>query len=120
MPVRWTTNAADDFTHVVEQIRADNPAAAHRVAQTIYQGIALLEALPNRGRVGGRNIPVSWCFLRGPISSFTKLSKARYRCSAFATHRRIGRKQRGLSSMRIAVTKNKSPTTEKRSSAPLY
>jgi toxin ParE1/3/4 len=52
MPVRWTTNAADDFTHVVEQIRADNPAAAHRVAQTIYKGIALLETLPNRGRVG--------------------------------------------------------------------
>jgi len=52
MPVRWTTTAADDFTHVVERIRADNPAAAHRVAQTIYKGIALLETLPNRGRIG--------------------------------------------------------------------
>jgi|ERR1035438_7614881 hypothetical protein len=52
MPVRWTTTAADDFTQVVERIRADNPAAAHRVAETIYKGIALLETLPNRGRIG--------------------------------------------------------------------
>ena len=52
MPVRWTTIAADDFTQVVEQIREDNPAAGHCVAQTIYQGIALLETLPNRGRIG--------------------------------------------------------------------
>jgi toxin ParE1/3/4 len=52
MPVRWTTTAADDFTQVVERVRADNPAAPHRVAQTIYKGIALLETLPNRGRIG--------------------------------------------------------------------
>ena len=52
MRVRWTNTAADDFARVVERIRADNPAAAHRVAQTIYRGIALLGTLPNRGRVG--------------------------------------------------------------------
>jgi plasmid stabilization system protein ParE len=52
MRVRWTTAAADDFTRVVERIRAENPKAAHRVAQTIYKGIALLATLPNRGRVG--------------------------------------------------------------------
>jgi len=52
MPVRWTTEAADDFTQVVERILADNPAAAHRLAQIIYQGIALLETLPDRGRIG--------------------------------------------------------------------
>jgi plasmid stabilization system protein ParE len=52
MRVRWTTTAADDFAQVIERIRADNPAAAHRVAQTIYKGIALLGTLPHRGRVG--------------------------------------------------------------------
>lgn len=52
MRVRWSTSAADDFTRIVERIRAENPAAAHRVAQTIYKGIAMLGTLPNRGRVG--------------------------------------------------------------------
>ena len=50
--LRWTTVALDDFAHVVERIRADNPTAAHRVAQTIYRGIELLRTLPNRGRNG--------------------------------------------------------------------
>jgi len=40
MRVRWTTTAADDLAHIVDYIRKDNPAAARRVAQTIYQGIA--------------------------------------------------------------------------------
>jgi addiction module RelE/StbE family toxin len=52
MRIRWTTTAADDFARVVERIRVDNPAAAHRVAQTIYKGIATLQTLPNRGRAG--------------------------------------------------------------------
>jgi toxin ParE1/3/4 len=52
MRIRWTTTAADDFAYVVERIRTDNPAAAHRVAQTIYKGIAMLRTLPHRGRAG--------------------------------------------------------------------
>jgi plasmid stabilization system protein ParE len=35
MRVRWTTNAADDLTHIVERISKDNPDAARRVARTI-------------------------------------------------------------------------------------
>jgi hypothetical protein len=37
MRVRWTTNAANDLAHIVERIREENPAAARRVAQTIYK-----------------------------------------------------------------------------------
>ena len=50
--VRWTTDAADDFARIVEQIREANPEAARRVAETIYQGVASLRNLPNRGRPG--------------------------------------------------------------------
>jgi plasmid stabilization system protein ParE len=50
--VRWTTNAANDLTLIVERIRKDNPAAAQRVAKTIYSAIAELRRFPNRGRIG--------------------------------------------------------------------
>src|SRR5450432_974323 len=52
MRVRWTTTAADDLAHIVDYIRKDNPAAARRVAQTIYQGIASLRKSPGAGRIG--------------------------------------------------------------------
>ena len=52
MRVRWTTVAADDLAHIVDYIRKDNPAAARRVAQTIYQGVSRLRRFPNMGRVG--------------------------------------------------------------------
>jgi addiction module RelE/StbE family toxin len=50
--VRWTAPAADDLAHIVEYIHKDNPAAARRVAQTIYKGVAMLRASPRRGRIG--------------------------------------------------------------------
>lgn len=52
MRVRWTTNAANDLAHIVERIRNDNPAAAHRVAKTIYNAVAGLRRFPHRGRIG--------------------------------------------------------------------
>jgi plasmid stabilization system protein ParE len=52
MRVRWTTTAADDLAHIVDYIRKDDPAAARRVAQSIYQAIAGLLKFPNRGRIG--------------------------------------------------------------------
>lgn len=52
MRVRWTTTAASDLAHIVDYIRKDNPPAARRVAQTIYQGIARLRKFPGTGRVG--------------------------------------------------------------------
>ncbi|HTX37688.1 MAG TPA: type II toxin-antitoxin system RelE/ParE family toxin [Bryobacteraceae bacterium] len=52
MRVRWTTTAAADLAHIVEYIRKDNPAAARRVAQIIYQSIGRLQRFPNSGRIG--------------------------------------------------------------------
>jgi toxin ParE1/3/4 len=51
-PLRWTPEAAVDFERLVERIRAENPAAAHRIARRIYQAIELLRVFPMRGRPG--------------------------------------------------------------------
>jgi len=34
---QFATRRGKDTAYVIEQIRADNPTAAHRVAQTIYR-----------------------------------------------------------------------------------
>ena len=34
MRIRWTTNAANDLTRIVERMREDNPTATQRVAGT--------------------------------------------------------------------------------------
>jgi toxin ParE1/3/4 len=52
MRVRWTMPAAEDLTRIVEYIRTDNPEAARRVAQTIFEGVAGLGRFPGRGRPG--------------------------------------------------------------------
>ena len=52
MRVRWTTTADGDLARIVEYIRKDNPAAAKRMAQRIYQGIATLRSFPHSGRIG--------------------------------------------------------------------
>jgi toxin ParE1/3/4 len=50
--VRWTTDAANDLTSIIERIRKDNPAAAQKVAKRIYIAIADLRKFSNRGRIG--------------------------------------------------------------------
>jgi toxin ParE1/3/4 len=50
--LRWTSGAAVNFERLVERIRAENPAAAHRIARRIYQAVELLKAFPMRGRPG--------------------------------------------------------------------
>ncbi len=63
MQVRWSPEAADDFARIVEYIRQDNPSAAYRVANCIYEGVAALETFPSRGRPGRvegtRELPLS-------------------------------------------------------------
>jgi len=52
MRVRWTLDAAADLSHIAQHIREDNPSAAQRIARTIYQGVAALRTMPQRGRPG--------------------------------------------------------------------
>lgn len=52
MEVRWSPEAAADFTAIVRYIREDNPSAALRVGRAIHNAIAQLNTFPNRGRSG--------------------------------------------------------------------
>ena len=64
MRIRWTANAANDFTRIVERMREDNPTATQRVARRIsrfiakrvsrkmYNTIAGLRRFPQSGRIG--------------------------------------------------------------------
>jgi toxin ParE1/3/4 len=52
MEIRWSPEAAADFTAMIQYIRRDNSAAALRVARAIYQAVAQLKVFPNRGRPG--------------------------------------------------------------------
>jgi toxin ParE1/3/4 len=52
MTVRWSPEAADDFAAIVEYIRKQNPSAAERVANKIYDGVVSLASFPKQGRTG--------------------------------------------------------------------
>jgi plasmid stabilization system protein ParE len=55
MRVRWTDPAARDLTHICDYIQEhDAPAAARRVALTIYDTVGSLARFPHRGRPGRR------------------------------------------------------------------
>ena len=53
MRIRWTEPAAHDLTHICDFTEGlDGPAAARRMALTIYQGVSSLTQFPHRGRPG--------------------------------------------------------------------
>jgi toxin ParE1/3/4 len=52
MRVRWARPAAEDLHRIANRIRLDNPAAARRIAKTLYDGGMSLDTLPDRGRTG--------------------------------------------------------------------
>ena len=52
---RWSPEAADDLERIYRRIEADNPAAALRVVQTIYDAATTLHTFPERGRLSRRS-----------------------------------------------------------------
>ncbi len=50
--VRWTPSAANDLYQIVQHIQQDNPSAAVRTAETLYDGCAGLGKFPFLGRKG--------------------------------------------------------------------
>ncbi len=54
MELRWSVPAAEDLERICELIERDNPAAARRVARTIYDGCAKLKDYPHLGRASRR------------------------------------------------------------------
>jgi toxin ParE1/3/4 len=54
MQVRWSRPAVEDLEQICERIDRDNPGAARRVIQTIYDGCARLQDFPYLGRPSER------------------------------------------------------------------
>ena len=52
MQIRWSPAAADDLQSIFEYIRSDNPAAAQRVIETIYDRTTAFAKHPYQGRRG--------------------------------------------------------------------
>jgi toxin ParE1/3/4 len=52
MQIRWSPDAAADLGVIVDYIRQDNPDAAQRVAQSIYDRVDVLRNFPYGGRLG--------------------------------------------------------------------
>ena len=52
MQLRWSPAAAEDFLRIIEYIRQENPAAAQRIAKTVYDSAGSLKSFPNKGRAG--------------------------------------------------------------------
>jgi toxin ParE1/3/4 len=52
MQVRWSPAAFDDLEGIVNYIRSENPAAAQRVAQMIYDRAGEIGRFPHQGRRG--------------------------------------------------------------------
>jgi toxin ParE1/3/4 len=52
MRIRWSPDAVADLASIVEYVRVDNPAAAQRIGQTIYDRLSMLGGFPHAGRLG--------------------------------------------------------------------
>lgn len=52
--IRWTSQAANQLTAIVDHIRQDNPVIARSVATMILDRIAALGPFPHIGRQGER------------------------------------------------------------------
>src|SRR5262249_25683253 len=76
-------------------IREDNPPAARRVAETIYDSVQSLKNFPYRGRIGVLSDTRELVFAPWPTLLFTKSSKVRCKCCVFATPRRTGLRAAG-------------------------
>jgi len=52
MRVRWTSPATEDLYRIVRRIQQDNPSAALRVGERLYDGCSGLANFPSLGRTG--------------------------------------------------------------------
>jgi addiction module RelE/StbE family toxin len=52
MEVRWTAPAAQDLENIARYIQRENPEAARRVAEALYDAAMSLDVMPDRGRSG--------------------------------------------------------------------
>jgi len=95
MRLRWTTPATNDLYNIVQHIQQDNPDAASKVAETLYDGCSSLENFPHlgrKGRIAGTQNSSTPAYLTSLcIALLTKSSKF----SASTTELRTGHSQQG-------------------------
>ena len=90
MRVRWTWPASEDLTHICDYISRDNPAAALRVARTVYQGVESLQQLPQRGRNGRVTGTRELVFPGLPYVAVYEIQRMQSGCCGSSTERRGG------------------------------
>ena len=95
MRLRWTTPATNDLFNIVQHIQQDNPDAAPKVAETLYDGCSSLENFPHLGRkgriAGTRELVFSALLTSLSIALLTRSS----RFFASITELRTGHSQQG-------------------------
>jgi len=81
MEIRWSPEAAADFTSAIQYIRQDNSPAALRVARSIYESVAQLKKFPKLGRSGRvgetRELPLPKAAVCRGVSCKRKLRRDR-------------------------------------------
>ena len=55
MKIRWSAEAAGDFSSIIEYIHTQSPDSASRVADDIFDQISSLSTFPKLGRPGRIN-----------------------------------------------------------------
>ena len=66
MKVKWLELALDDLDSAIEYIETENPPAALRVAERIWQASKLLSANPEMGRIGRIGDTREWVVNKAP------------------------------------------------------
>lgn len=94
MNIRWSPEAAADFDGIVDYIKRENPSAASRVGQSLYDSVNSLESFPNRGRLGRVDGTQRLCRLSLSIES----SGTPWKSRVYYMERNAGRKVMATSS----------------------
>ena len=92
MRLRWTTPTAQDLYNIVLHIQRDNPGAAVKIAQTLYDDCDKLGNFPRRGRKGELKAHRSLSFLDCLTSSSIAFKIKIWRFCASITARKTGLK----------------------------
>src|SRR5229473_1420138 len=93
MQLRWAPAAAEDLFRIIEYIRQENPAAAQRIAKTIYESAGSLNSFPNKGRAGRVEALVNFLCPRFLSWWFIESVRILWKSQTSSTARRNGRQR---------------------------
>jgi plasmid stabilization system protein ParE len=88
--LRWSPAAAEDFLRIIEYIRQENPAAAQRIAKTVYDSAGSLKSFQTRVERVAWKGRVNFLCHRFPLWWFTESSKILWKSQTLYTVHRSG------------------------------